>query len=222
MKIGDSVKVKDGIKDPDSEDIEISDWQGRVVEIDKKADHNGNIMVTIEWDSLTLEQIPVKFFQQSVVEGLDWKTMDLYESDLAKTSARDKKSDVKNTQDLLFEKYYWYSVGEEGRRISDVLAGLNPKDEIKCFQAWDKYLEKELSFPIQAVVAESADDWIIKCGDKVQIKSLSEIVDTYGIIAAVRLNGKSFEYPLCDLEALDKKTKDHQLIQDYCVWFANR
>jgi len=44
----------------------------------------------------------------------------------------------------------------------------------------------------------------------------------YGIIAAIRLNGKSFEYPLCDLEALDKKAKDHQLIQDYCVWFSNR
>ncbi|MCK9424379.1 MAG: hypothetical protein M0Q38_17480 [Bacteroidales bacterium] len=165
MKIGDSVKVKDGIKDPDSEDIEISGWQGRVVEIDKEPDHDGNIFVTIEWDSLTLEQIPAKFFQQSLIDGLDWKTMDLYESELNKTSPRDKKDDVNMTQDLLPEKYYWFSIGEEGGRISNVLAGLNPKDEMKCFQAWDKYLEQELSFPIQAIVSESADNWIIKRGD---------------------------------------------------------
>jgi hypothetical protein len=28
MKIGDSVKVKDGIKEPDNEDFEMSGWQG--------------------------------------------------------------------------------------------------------------------------------------------------------------------------------------------------
>jgi len=222
IKIGDSVTVKDGIKDPDSEEFEISGWQGRVIKTGKKPDRDGHILVTIEWDSVTLQQCPANVIQQSVIDGLDWKTMVLYESDLNITSPRDSKADVKNTQDLLSEIHYWASFGKQGVRISNVLAGLNPKDEMKCFQAWDKYLEKELSFPIQAIVGESADDWIIKRGDKVQIKSLSEIVDTYGIIAAIKLNGLSFEYPLCDLEATDKKTKDHQIIQDYCVWFSNR
>ena len=217
LKIGDSVKVKDGIKEPDSEEFELSSWQGRVVEIHKKPDNKGNVLITIEWDSLTLEQLPAKFIQQSEMDGLDWKNMDLYESDVNKMEPRDKKGDVKKTQDLLSEKYYWFSIGEEGGRISTVLAGLNPKDEMKCFQAWDKHLEKKLSFPILAIVAESADSWIIKRGDKVQIKSLSEIVDMYGIIVAISRNGESFEYPLCDLKALDKKSKDYQLIQDYCV-----
>jgi hypothetical protein len=222
MKIGDSAKVKDGIKEPDTEDFELSDWQGRIVEIYKKADHEGNILITIEWDSLTLLQIPAKFIQQSEIDGLDWKTMVLYESDLNKTDSRDSEGDVKKTQEILSEKYYWFSIGEEGSRISNVLEGVNPKDEMKCFQAWDKYLDKELSFPIQAIVSESADNWLIKCGDKVQIKSLSEIVDMYGIIAAIILKGKSYKYPLCDLEVLDKKANNHQLIQDYCVWFSNR
>ena len=99
---------------------------------------------------------------------------------------------------------------------------MNPKDEMKCLQVWDKYIEKELSFPIQAIVAESEDNWIIESGDRVQIKSLSNIVDLYGIIAKIRFNGKSFEYPLCNLEAVDKKSRHYQLIHDYCVWFANR
>jgi len=42
MKTGDSVKVKDGTKEPDTEDFEIGGWQGRIVEIDKKADLRDN------------------------------------------------------------------------------------------------------------------------------------------------------------------------------------
>lgn len=222
MKIGESVKVKDGIKEPDSEDFEISGWQGRIVEIDKDAEDEANVIITIEWDSLTLEQLPPKFIQESEIDGLDWKTMSLYESDLIKTDPRDKKGDVSKMQGLLSEKYFWHSLGKQGIRILTVLEGLNPKDEMKCLQAWDKYLETKLSFPVQAIVAESANSWIIKNGDKVQIKSLSTIVDLYGIIAAIRFNGEAFEYPLCDLEAADKQTNDYQLIKDYCVWFANR
>lgn len=222
LKIGDSVKVKQGVKEPGSEDFEIGGWQGRVVEIENDSDSNGNTLFTIEWDSLTLEQFPVKFIHKSEIDGLDWQTMNLFESDLDKTVQRDKNSEVKKTQDLLSDKYCWLSLGEEGLRISNLLEGLNPKDEIKCFQKWDEYLEKKLSFPIQAIVEESEDNWIIKDGAKVQIKSLSGIVDLYGIIAKIILNGKSFEYPLCDLEVIDKKTADYQLINDYRVWFANR
>lgn len=38
IKIGDSVIVKQGIKEPDLEEFEIGGWQGRVVEIDTKSD----------------------------------------------------------------------------------------------------------------------------------------------------------------------------------------
>lgn len=222
IKIGDSVKVKQGIKEPDSEDHEIGGWQGRVIKINNESDAMGNTLITIEWDSLTLEQMTAQFISQSEINGLDWQTMNLFESDLDKTMPRDNHSEVKRVQDLLADKYYWASFGEEGIRISNILAGSNPEDEIECFQKWDNFLENELSFPIQAVVAESEDNWITKEGDKVQIKSLSEIVDLYGIIAKITLRGKSLEVPLCDLEAIDKKSADYQLIKDYRIWFANK
>ena len=34
MKIGDCVKVKKGVLEPDTEKFEISGWQGRIIEID--------------------------------------------------------------------------------------------------------------------------------------------------------------------------------------------
>jgi len=206
LKIGDSIIVKEGIKEPDSEEFEIGGWQGRVIEIDNDTDKN-NILITIEWDSLTLEQLPSKFIQQSELDGLNWKSMILYESELDITVPRDKKENVKKIQDKLSDKYYWTSFREEGIRISNVLGKVNRHNEMKCLEMWDKYLDENLSFPIQAIVDESEDDWLIKSGDVLIIKSLSNIVDMYGIIAKVKLERKIYEYPLCDLKSLIRKAK---------------
>lgn len=221
LKIGDSVIVKPGIKEPDSEEFEISGWQGRVIEIDNESD-KANTIIAIEWDSFTLKQIPSEFIHQSEIDGLDWQTMYLFETDLNKTDPRDRKRDVKKTQDLFSNKYRWSSLGEEGLRISKILKNLNPEDEMKCLQKWVNHLDHELTFPIQAIVTDSEDNWLIKCGDKVVIKSLPHIVDMYGIIASIKLNGKKYEFPLCDLEVVDKGIIDYQLIDDYRTWFANK
>lgn len=221
MKLGDSVIVKQGVKEPDLEEFEIGGWQGRVVDIDTKSDVD-NILITIEWDSLTLKQIPSNYIEQSEREGLDWENMTLYESELEKTRPRDKKENVKQTQEKLLDKHHWDSLGDEGIRISKVLDKVNPHDEMKCLQKWVEYLDNELTFPIHAIVSDSEDNWLIKSGDKVIIKSLPHIVDMYGIIASIRLNGEKYEFPLCDLEAIDKKKVDFQLIDDYRTWFANR
>ena len=74
LNIGDAVIVRQGIKEPDLEEIEIGGWQGRVVGIDVKSD-NDNILITIEWDSLTLKQIPSYYIEQSERDGYDGQTM---------------------------------------------------------------------------------------------------------------------------------------------------
>jgi len=221
LKIGDSVIVKAGTKEPESENFEIGGWQGRVIEIDREFD-NVNTMITIEWDSLTLRQMPAEFIHESEYEGLDWQSMNLFETDLEKSVHRDNKNDVKKTQKLLSDKYHWSSLGEEGLRISKVLNGIDPNDEMKCLQNWVNHLDKSLTFPIQAIVTESEDNWLIKSGDKVLIKSLPHIVDLYGIIATINLKGKKYQFPLCDLEVVDTKIADFQLIEDYRTWFGNR
>ncbi|SDC07485.1 calcium-binding protein [Williamwhitmania taraxaci] len=221
MKLGDSVIVNQGIKAPDLEEFEIGGWQGRVVDIDTKSD-NDNVLITIEWDSITLLQIPNNYIEQFEQEGLDWENMTLYESELEKTKPRDKKGDVKQTQEKLADIHYWASLGDEGIRISKVLDNVNPNDEMKCMQKWVEYLDNELSFPIHAFVLDSEDDFLIKIGDKVTIKSLPHFVDTYGIVACILLGSKKYYNPLCDLEAIDKTSADFQLIEDYKTWFANR
>ncbi|MBN2648349.1 MAG: hypothetical protein JXR50_01260 [Prolixibacteraceae bacterium] len=221
LKIGDSVVVRQGVKEPDLEEFEIGGWQGRVVEIDTNSDKD-NVLITIEWDSLTLIQMPSDYIEQSEIDGFDWSSMVLYDSDLEKSASIDRKENVRKVQDKISEKYHWVSLGQEGLRISMILDGVDPHNEMKCLQRWVEHLDKELTFPIQAIVSESDDDWLIKSGDKVLIKALPHIVDMYGVIASIKLNGKKYEFPLCDLEVIDKALTDFQLIDDYRIWFANR
>ena len=141
-----------------------------------------------------------------------WKN--LFQETKKKMSKRQKINCQINTT--------WASLGEKGLRISKILHGVNPHNEMKCLQKWVEHLDKELIFPIQATVSESEDNWLIKSRDKVLIKSLPHIVDMYGIIATIILNGKKYEFPLCDLDVIDKTRADFQLIDDYRTWFANK
>lgn len=221
LEIGDNVIVRQGIKAPDSEEVEIGGWQGRIIKVDKEISKD-NILITIEWDSLTLEQLPSKFIQESEIKGFDWKIMNLCESDLNKTVPRDKANKVKKIQRKISENYYWASFGDEGLRISHVLGKVDQRNEMKCLEKWDKFLDENLSFPIHVIVDESEDSRIIKTGDNLIIKSLSNCIDMYGIIAKVKFQGNTYHVPLCDLDVEDKGSMNYQLINDYRTWFSNK
>lgn len=221
LKPGDSVKVKQGAKEPDFEKFELGGWQGRVMEIDNTTNPD-QTLVTIEWDSKTLKQIPTWYIEQSEADGYDWKTMVLYETDVGVAKARDKKSDVKNAQKKLENEFHWVYLGEEGKRIEKILQGVNPDNEMECLIRWSEYLEENLIFPIEAIVDETGDFVPVRDGDKVSVKSLPQLADMYGIIAEVRLGRSKYFIPLCELEVIDKNSPDYQLIDDYRVWFANR
>lgn len=220
LKIGENVIVKSGIKEPDSEEFEIGGWQGRIVEIDTKSDEENNL-VTIEWDSISLKQLPSNYIEESEIEGLDWQRMILFDSDLEKAIARDKTENVEKTQGKLSDNFHWVSMGDEGLRISKILNNINPNDEMKCLEKWLEYLDNKLHFPIKAIVTESEGNRLIKEGNKVTIQSLPNVIDMYGIIASIKLKGKKYELPLCDLEVIDKSKPDFQFIKDYSIWFSN-
>ncbi len=70
FRIGDSVKVKEGIMCPDDNSVCIGGWQGRVS--DTEEDDN---IVKIHWDSITLKQLPREYIKKSEEEELDWTEM---------------------------------------------------------------------------------------------------------------------------------------------------
>jgi hypothetical protein len=222
FKIGDSVKVKPEVLDPDTEAFSIGGWQGRIIEIREHDD--GTIILDIEWDSITLRKMPKQSIETCEEEGLDWTQMGLYPENIELTTARDTATDVQHIQEELedahYHSYRW--LGEEGKRIQKILTGVHHDNEMEVMEKWGEYLGHHLSFPFEAVVDEWHQRGPLRTGDRVNVKKISLVDDFYGLIVEVRLGRKKYDCPLCELAATDKQSSNNQLINDYRVWFANR
>ena len=216
LQVGDSVVVKPNVEDPDL-DIIIGGWQGRITKIEEEDN-----VIGIEWDSQTLRQMPDETIIQSEEEGLDWTKMYLLLEDVERTTPRDSENDVQEVIDLLTSKHEWAYLGEEGRRIQAVLNKAEDESEWAAYEAWQKHLQEVLKFPFEAEVLEWQERGPLRGVDKVKVTSVDEIVDPQGILVSLRHGRRKYEFPLCDLEVLDKSSPNYQPVKDYAIWFANR
>ncbi len=218
FKPGDCVKVKPGVKDPDW-GSDIGGWQGRILEFEK-APH-GKDTVLIQWDSITLSSMPASMIERCEAEGLDWSEMGLDADEVEATDGRDTPRQVEKAKHALEKKYAWVYLGEEGKRINQILAGLDPEDELRLFRRWAKYLKENLAFPFEAVVAEFQERGPLRTGERVTVTGIADVDDLYGLLVDVQTRRGSSAFPLCDLEA-QEKSRNYQPVKDYAVWFANR
>ena len=214
LQVGDSVRVKNGTKDPDFE-IDIGGWQGRVSEIQDD-------IICIDWDSSTLSIFPDKYLSQCEEDGLDWKRIYLEKKDVEFVNEVNADTELVKKRKEIELKHYWDWLGDTGKRISKVLKDINPDDDLAAFDAWQKYLKRSISFPFEAEIAEYQEKGAFRQGDKIKIHSILGYEDLYGIIAKIRFNGVVYHFPLCDVDVLDNKSKNYQVVNDYKNWFGNR
>ena len=144
--IGELVVVKPGVIDPDYE-FDMGGWQGRVTE-NHHADEQGNPLVSIAWDSITLKQMPVEMIERCEEDGLDWSLMGLYASEVTSASPRDKihqvdqvKAEIENTHEMDY-------LGEQGRRLQQVLNSGGRKRRVGQVQGMGKIFERKTYFPV--------------------------------------------------------------------------
>ena len=210
FKNGDSVKVKKNVMCPDDDSLCMGGWQGRIFEIEET--------IGIRWDSITLKQLPLDYIRQSEKEGLGWTEMYLDADEIEPASPRDTEAEAEKVAEELESKFQWLdSDDEENRRIYKVIADAEEPDE-----AWNDYLTKLLVFPFEAEVSEPQDRGPLDCGDVVQVHEIEDVDDLYGILVKVSQGRRRFVFPLCDLNATDKKSPNYTPVKDYCVWFADR
>ena len=220
FNIGESVKVKAGVKDPDF-DEDISGWQGRVLEI--KEYPSKPSVVAVQWDSLTLRNMSRASIAHCEKEGWDWTVMNLSAKVLDKATARDSIEDVAAVTGEISTHIGWLHLGEEGERIQRVLDGINPADEDACLEAWFKYLSETLIFPFDAELTEDGYYSPIRIGDIVKVISMNKVQDDlYGALVVVKKDRKTYQLPLADLEINDHHSPQYQVVRDYAIWFANR
>src|SRR5262245_47545874 len=84
--LGDTVRVKDEVMDPDYEGYSIGGWSGKVVAFETWEQRP---MALIEWDALTLrERIDPQVRQRAASQGLSADQMWLHLSDLERMELR--------------------------------------------------------------------------------------------------------------------------------------
>ncbi len=105
FEVGTSVKVKKGVKDPDTETYNMTGWQGRISNLIKDED-SGKQLYEIAWDSITLEKMPRRFIDESLEDGCAFEIMVLSENQIEKTSPRDTEKEVEETIVKIEEEYF--------------------------------------------------------------------------------------------------------------------
>ncbi len=216
FKIGDSVVVKAQVTDPDF-GIDLGGWQGRISEI--QSDSN---LVCIDWDSQTLKQMPSNFITQSEEQGFGWEQFYLEITEIELTEARDTPAEVARVYEQLQDKHAFDHLGPEGAGIRQVLVNVNPNNETALWNAWEQHLQTCLSFPFEAKIAEVQEQGSLQAGQKVIVHKMLSVDNFYGILVAVKHDGRTHHVPLCDLEVTNLKSANYQPVKDYAVWFANR
>jgi hypothetical protein len=204
FKVGDSVIVKQGVLDPDL-GTDIGGWQGRIAEIEGQ-------IIGLDWDSITLKNIPDSVIDQCEVEGYDWTRMHLEATEVELTRPRDTEEDVAAITEQIESQHRWSYLGEEGKGVQAVLADVDPDDEMAAFETWNEHLKKVLSFPFEAVVDEFQESGPLRAGDKVTVESLADVVDMYGILVKVKHKRSQYDFPLCDLEATEPNSSNYRFL----------
>lgn len=153
------------------------------------------------------------------MEGLDWQQFLLLVEDVEDAQRRDTQRNVDEVVDEIAPRVYWHSLGEEGRRIQEVVSGA--EEEWEEFKAWERYLEQSLRLPFEAMVSEYQERGRLRQGDRVRVFGISDLDDLYGVIVSGKRDRESIDFPLCDLDVVGDGVNE-QIVSDYAVWFANR
>lgn len=217
FKLGQTVRIKDGINDEDF-DIDMGGWQGRIIELDPNEQ-----MMLIAFDSITLRNMGMDYIDQSEEEGLDWAQYYIGYDDVTLAEARDTAEDVKNAAAEVGAQAGWAYLGEEGQAINAILADIDIEDELAQMEAWRDHFAASLTFPFKAVVDEAQGGRSpVRAGDRVTVLALADVDDLYGVIVRVKHKFSTFRLPLCDLKALDEESPNFVPVYLYALWFANR
>ena len=217
---GDSVRVKQGIMCPDFEGLSLAGWQGRIIAVERGKDDD--VAVCIKWDSVTLSAMPDEYIADSEAQGCNCTEMYLEMTEVEPARARDTEADAQRSARLADSKSLWLSMRTQGKRILGVIGAADPDDPMEALEAWAKQLQKELTFPFEAKVSEPQERGPLVEGDSVQVLAIKHVDELMGVIVKIKRGWRKRAFPLCDLEAVPRKSPAYLKVMDYRVWFANR
>ena len=215
--VGDKVRVKAGVKDPEFPDIPLGGWAGGVTEIH---DHG---MYTVRWSQETLDNIHPAYKKRCERFGMEAEQYWIGNDDLEKDPGGPLS--IEQPTKIITRPL---SPKDQDDRVAMVfgLSGDDPLPEVDydTLEVYHEHLSKNLVFPVEAEHTSETGPFSSKT---VQVKVLGlgdpdepMIDDTYGILCEARHERRVVTLPLGELE-VKKGKPNRQLLGDYCYWFWN-
>ncbi len=102
-----------------------------------------------------------------------------------------------------------------------VLKGILSKKKDVQLDSWLNFLENELKFPFEASIQES-ENFELQWKDIVKVKKIEGFADMYGILLEIRKGRRKYIFPLCDLEIIEKQSKNCFIIEAFLEWWTEK
>ena len=103
----------------------------------------------------------------------------------------------------------------------NVLTGVLTKNTDIQLDVWLGYLEEELIFPFKASIQDS-ESFELQLNDSVNVKQIEGFEDLYGVLLEIRKGRKKYVFPLCDLEVVDKQSRNRYIIDAFLEWWKEK
>ena len=216
--VGDQVRVRRGVADPEYPDLPLGGWAGTVAEVESGA-RSSSPTCLVRWGRDTLRQAHPVYGRRAERDGCDPGSMwlgagDLEPDDGTPVSVEPPTAIV--TRPL--------SVADQDDRIRAVF-GLTADDPVPgvtpaTLRAYHDHLSRNLRFPVEATYDPEYGP-----GGPVTLLGLSEPDEdlwadgTSGLSSRAKFRGESAEIPLDGCRA--KAGPARRLLADYGYWFGN-
>jgi hypothetical protein len=220
FKVGDKVRVKYGVIDPDFPDIPLGGWSGSVTEVDQTDDQ---LTYEINWDKRTLVGMHPVYRKRCERDGLELETMWLGEEDIEPDDGAsvpiEQPTEIKTPP--LSEK-------DQDDRVR-MAFGLTHDDPLPDFSpetlmTYYRYLAANLKFPFFTSYWAKSGPFSSKKVivpisrlDAPVAEEFDEECPLYGIGID---QDEEIKVPLDTIE-LKKKDANYRLISDYSYWLDN-
>ena len=216
FRVGDKVRVKIGVPDPDFSDIPLGGWVGTVKEVDQAS---RQCYYLITWTEETLKNVPPVFIKRSERDGLAFEEMNLTEDDI----------EAYDGQPLSIEqpthiKTKPLSPDDQDDRVNLILGatGDDPVPDVneETLQAYWRYLSSNLVVPFEAKHCPEDGPENAVTVTRLSDPEEYDCDEFYGLFCEARLRSRQIIVPLGEIE-VKKGKPNHQLIDDYLYWFWN-
>ena len=220
FQVGDKIRVKPGVTDPDFPDMPLGGWTGIVTEV---IEHEGQINCVFELDERTLASLHPIYKQRCEIDRLDFGFMGLGQEDIEPddgTLLPIEQPTVIVPRPLAMDDQEDRVRMVFGLTRDDFLPGVDAENQ----HTYYRYLLSQLSLPFRAKYRpgrrRSSGRPIRLTVTGLEDVDEYEVEERYGLIGVGKEPGGPVEFPLRDIEGIEGE-ENRRLIEDYAYWLAN-